>query len=393
MPPEITANIFCHCLPVDSSESPSPSKPPLLLAQICCRWREICISTPKLWTSIAFEKGAVELLELWLSRTGNYLLTISLRTREEPRACIFMQAIMQRCPQWHDVHLVLPLRALRPLSMSPFPRLRRLTLCAVGAEEWTRAPPIIIRETPLLRCVDIHFLPQVDLPLEQLTTLHFHHSLDVAQTLAILRCCRNLLDLCSLNLGIGSTIVSPPIELRFLRFLKIDDRRLLPGLTLPRLERLEMMGAIGEAVDALQALISRSSCDLRVLSLRIHQTTIPQMQSFLRTTSSVVHLTLDRAWLEFQMPALQGADILPRLQHLEIRYCGVGNEYRPLFDMLQWRQRRSLQSFELSLGHDRSLGPSPADVMREFRILGEAGLHVRVSKYEEILLDTGSISH
>ncbi|KAF7370130.1 hypothetical protein MSAN_00643200 [Mycena sanguinolenta] len=300
-----------------------------------------------------------------------------------------MQAIIRHNARLQDVHLVLPLNAIRQLELSRFPRLTRLTLRAVGPEEWTRAPPVIIRESPLLRSASIHFLPQVDLPLEQLTSLHFQHSLGVAQTVAILQCCPNLLDLCALNLGIGSTPVFPPVELRFLRSLKTDDTRLYSSLTLPHLELLEILGAIDTAADALQSLIARSSCDLRFLSLRVHKATVPQLQRLLRIASSVVHLKLDRAWLEFQMQALQDADILPRLEQLEIYYHGLGHQYRPLLDMLQCKQRQgTLKSCRLCQ-RTTSLGPSPADnIIAEFRALAKAGLHIRVTRDQSVLFDT-----
>jgi hypothetical protein len=48
----------------------------------------------------------------------------------------------------------------------------------------------------------MHFFPQLDLPFDQLTTLHFHHSLDVFYTAAILPRCQNLLDLYSFDSGL-----------------------------------------------------------------------------------------------------------------------------------------------------------------------------------------------
>ncbi|KAJ6453093.1 hypothetical protein C8R45DRAFT_635360 [Mycena sanguinolenta] len=393
LPPEIIVDIFCHCLPtptpgLESHSWPSPQETPLLLAQICCQWRYICLGTPQLWASIAFELGAIELLELWLSRTRNHPLTIFLRTVDEQRASKFMQAIIRHSSQWQDVRLVLPLIAIRQLELARFPRLTRLVLCAVGAQKWTRAPPVVIRDTPLLRYANIHFLPQVDLPLKQLTSLHFDHSLGVAQTVAILQRCANLLDLCALNLGIGSTPVSPPVELHFLRSLKTDDTRLFSSLTLPHLELLEIQGTIDTAADALQSLITRSSCELKFLSLRVHKATVPQLQRLLRIASSVVHLRLDRAWLEFQMQALQGADILPRLEHLEICHYGLGGYYRPLLDMLRWRQGQgTLKSCRL-FQRTMSLGSSPADVIAEFCALAKAGLWVRVTRDQTVILDT-----
>ncbi|KAJ7929564.1 hypothetical protein B0H13DRAFT_1564838, partial [Mycena leptocephala] len=85
VPPEITGIIFIHCLPSNPlpfrewAPWPSPHEAPLLLAQICRRWREICLDTPELWKSIAFgDTKSVELQKRWLSRARNQPLTLSL---------------------------------------------------------------------------------------------------------------------------------------------------------------------------------------------------------------------------------------------------------------------------------------------------------------------------
>ncbi|KAF8215214.1 hypothetical protein K438DRAFT_2008633 [Mycena galopus ATCC 62051] len=245
-PPEITAVIFRFCLPTPPSTPgnqwnprPSPLEAPLLLAQICCQWRDICLGTPDLWTSVAFDKGYSQLLELWLSRAGNYPLTISLRTRigDEARACLFLQAISRRSSQWQEVHLELPLPALQQLNALSFPRLERL---ALFTSQSTEDFPIIIRDTPLLRHASIRSFHQINLPWEQLTTLHFLDCFDIAQTVAILRCCPNVQEIYFPKQGNGSFVLSP-VELRSLRSLRIVEWRVLYGLTIPRLERLEVL--------------------------------------------------------------------------------------------------------------------------------------------------------
>ncbi|KAJ7083803.1 hypothetical protein C8R44DRAFT_573405, partial [Mycena epipterygia] len=49
LPIEITSRIFVECLPSDGVVRPSPSKPPLTLAQVCSHWRDISLSTCGLW--------------------------------------------------------------------------------------------------------------------------------------------------------------------------------------------------------------------------------------------------------------------------------------------------------------------------------------------------------
>ncbi|KAJ7700511.1 hypothetical protein B0H17DRAFT_925554, partial [Mycena rosella] len=49
LPTEITSRIFVHCLPKHRRVRPSPTTPPLTLAQICRHWREVALSTCQLW--------------------------------------------------------------------------------------------------------------------------------------------------------------------------------------------------------------------------------------------------------------------------------------------------------------------------------------------------------
>ncbi|KAF9065068.1 hypothetical protein BDP27DRAFT_1425134 [Rhodocollybia butyracea] len=58
IPLEILSEIFVHCLPVPRRTGFSvatPSKAPLLLSQICRRWRSVAISIPKLWSSLSIQ--------------------------------------------------------------------------------------------------------------------------------------------------------------------------------------------------------------------------------------------------------------------------------------------------------------------------------------------------
>ncbi|KAJ7739957.1 hypothetical protein B0H14DRAFT_2638179 [Mycena olivaceomarginata] len=95
----------------------------------------------------------------------------------------------------------------------------------------------------------------------------------------------------------------------------------------------------------------------------IDETTAVDLQFFLRAASTVVHLEFDPGIIGAQMPVLQGADSLPRLKRL----------------------RHGLGSFKLSL----RFSVEPTDhIMDEFDALGDAGVHVRVTRDQNVLLDT-----
>ncbi|KAJ6593157.1 hypothetical protein B0H19DRAFT_13305 [Mycena capillaripes] len=387
LPPEITATIFDHCLPSDLPCQPSSHEAPLLLAQICHQWREICLDTPDLWASVVFgDTKSIELLKMWLPRAGNHPLTLSLRSVDNVRADQLMQTIKPYCSQWKDVHFHLPALAHCQLNMTALPRLERLAL--VAPRTTTLGPGIIIQNAPLLRCAEIIHLPRftAELPLEQLTFLTFRASVDTAQIIDVLRCCPNLLDL-----SCGTTWrerAHPPLQLSSLRSLNLIDDHMLHCLTVPRLEELQIShlpNDIDPAADALQSLVSRSSCHLQRLQVRLHRPTTVQSQRFFRAANSIQHLKLFLHYSpgpEQQIKALQGPDdVLPQLSHLEI-HDALGDYYPQLLDLLRWRRTHgALESFELFLG---TLGPlpgriPPAAVMDDFRALAEAGLRLRVT--------------
>jgi hypothetical protein len=291
-----------------------------------------------------------------------------------------MEAVKPYCAQWQDVRFDLPMSTHLRLNMSAFPRLERLALsCPMQGPRPGTTVPIVFRDAPLLRDVEISDLlyDQVDLPLEQLTTFHFNTSLDATQTIAILQRCSNLL-----HLSCRSNVMPLPIELHSLRTLEIRSSRILANLTVPRLERLHihlMLVEMETETDTLLSLLSRSSCDLQFLSLKIYHATTVQFRRLFGAVNSVLHLRL--TILDSKFEALQGADdMLPRLKHLEIRAgsrIAGADHFLPLLDMLWRRTHTGLESFELSL-YKPSTFTLPAAVMTEFRALAEAGLQLRV---------------
>src|ERR1700683_838801 len=92
LPPEILSEIFLHCMDprwfgpeYNFHENPRLDKMPLLLGEICSRWRSIALSTPRLWASFSLSirpkylNSDVELAKTWLSRSGTCPLSINLR--------------------------------------------------------------------------------------------------------------------------------------------------------------------------------------------------------------------------------------------------------------------------------------------------------------------------
>ncbi|KAJ7727922.1 hypothetical protein B0H16DRAFT_1778190 [Mycena metata] len=81
LPPEILSEIFVHCLP--AWPRPDPDQAPLLLCRVSRRFREVAVSTPRLWSSLCVDFGdynypCESIPSLWLSRARSVPLSLWL---------------------------------------------------------------------------------------------------------------------------------------------------------------------------------------------------------------------------------------------------------------------------------------------------------------------------
>ncbi|PAV19529.1 hypothetical protein PNOK_0446300 [Pyrrhoderma noxium] len=86
LPVEILAEIFEYCLPSSQERQNAPlhTLPPLTLSWVCKLWRELCLSLPKLWTTVTLGHRAtnpaddISIFKLWLSRSKHLPISINL---------------------------------------------------------------------------------------------------------------------------------------------------------------------------------------------------------------------------------------------------------------------------------------------------------------------------
>ncbi|KAJ7167747.1 hypothetical protein C8R46DRAFT_898276, partial [Mycena filopes] len=88
IPPEITSEIFLHCLP-EKLVPPSQADAPLVFLSVCRAWRAVAISVPALWTSLCVDVNEIpssilldehrlpSILDVWFSRAPNSPLTLT----------------------------------------------------------------------------------------------------------------------------------------------------------------------------------------------------------------------------------------------------------------------------------------------------------------------------
>ncbi|KAJ7704165.1 hypothetical protein B0H16DRAFT_1638040 [Mycena metata] len=284
LPPEITSEIFLHFLPTYPEFPPlSGILSPVLLCQICGHWREIALSTPRLWRAIKLpldsHQGVLPLLDCltaWLARSGRSPLALEITavsTSELEFLPDFMPTIALHRHRLD--HLVLDVRFEHLSFLSgDMPLLRDLTIGSTY-----HAPPaggsILIDHAPALRnlVVPVFDVAFRQLPFGQLISLDAGY-IYLTECAEILREAKNLVD-CRFTIQHDTfTPTSIPIipahqRLRHIAFRRVDGThidRLLAELTLPVLSKLEVYES-GVSIAALAAFISRSQCTLEELRI------------------------------------------------------------------------------------------------------------------------------
>ncbi|KAJ7433445.1 hypothetical protein B0H11DRAFT_1889183 [Mycena galericulata] len=290
LPPEITAQIFIHC--VDTAHigryGPSlyPRAPPtkddghgpLILASVCRAWRDIAFALGTIWSS--FGLFTVEnslphtekLLQCWLPRAGVHPLDIDLHHLATTNALCALLAPYS--PQWLKFSCALspPISFPSDLIRGRLPMLRTLEI-ALHAEEgdpltqvtaFADAPQL--REVYLIQCT----LPWISLPWIQLTTLRLWGQ-DSAQCVEILRQTPNLetLNVDSLS---PPDMPPPPVRLNHLRTLIVGGESqantdLFEHVTFPALTHLELTNIADGMVPHITDFLARSACRLSSLTL------------------------------------------------------------------------------------------------------------------------------
>ncbi|KAJ6615366.1 hypothetical protein B0H10DRAFT_2041115 [Mycena sp. CBHHK59/15] len=333
LPPEITSEIFINCLPHPNAIYPGLNTAPIVLTRICRAWRDVALSTPRLWESIQMvfgnrrdEKPAkdIALLETWFSRAGNHPLDINLTSHNDvtKRTVTQWDKMLpdlferyshqwRRLPRFGAITPFLPqLQELRIRVHDAAPRANQLTnvdAAVASIDQCLR----LLRETPAI----------TDCMLQSLQPS-------------------------------GRDVVPPILSLTFMRSLCLAGKSLdiLSHITLPALQILNL-----QSIYAMQLLNS---------------------------LSSLKNLTILRPLAENLMPifaSLSRISFLPRLERL---VCYGPDElpqefYDHLVDGLS-----QLTHFKLEAKHPLPEGPTREEFVRRLKALLTEGMEVCIENGE-----------
>ncbi|KAJ7160993.1 hypothetical protein C8R46DRAFT_1106177 [Mycena filopes] len=283
LPPELVAEVFVHFLPTYPECPPLFGLlSPLLLCQICRRWRAIALSTPVLWRAIAFKlddpqwlSHNLATLNAWLTRSGNCPLSLDLSRCNDVLRPFALDAIARHCERWGHLNVLVGPDDLH-LMQDEMPLLRHLTFGPDGFYQRLSESHLFAR-APSLRSVvlGVNFLAGcTPLPWAQLTHLealcfYEHECTDVLREATQLVSCKLYVtpdDDEDTYDGAQVPVHNHLCELvlRARSNSNVWQWEILDKLTLPALRSLQI-AQTNTDLDSLYAFLVRSRCMLQEL--------------------------------------------------------------------------------------------------------------------------------
>ncbi|KAF7314729.1 Glucanase [Mycena kentingensis (nom. inval.)] len=155
LPDDILRAVFLCTLPQTRNVVLTPTEGPMLLSLVCRRWRDVALSTSRLWASLHIvipgsqttTDALRRVVKLWLSRAGAAPLSITTRLSNTRR----MQPFIGTSP-------TLPLPDSTPFLQDLIPAARnwkRVELLLSTPDEWTLLATLRPDDTPLLQALDL----------------------------------------------------------------------------------------------------------------------------------------------------------------------------------------------------------------------------------------------
>ncbi|KAJ7766676.1 hypothetical protein B0H16DRAFT_1366748 [Mycena metata] len=404
LPLEILAEIFLHSLPNDEFISPGLSSAPLVLCGVCSCWREVALSTPRLWNSLVLDMplarkrtAYVELYQSWLSRARSTPISLALQDADDgalPSTVLpLLQTVARLSPQWRNIDVDLGANLAKILFSSegdidPFPLLEKLGISRHNSVAQTNltisfcdAPKLREIFAPAYNALLPMLFPWAQITRVRIGNILLYHCLEIF---------RNASHLVSGTFEVQddgsalptSILLLPHLQSLTLAGISVTDANRIPMTILdclktPALENLSLQFAYFYGshawtgawsanwdVSPFLSFLSRSSCQLHTLALSLMPTTTETFIQCLKATPSVVHLKLeplqvvDRTTMFAQLTA--DAAFLPKLETLDIfssKHTGfVRVDSAVIIKMLDWRWAgvdiAQLRSFRMLQTHE-----------------------------------------
>jgi hypothetical protein len=287
--PETLSDIFMWCLMefwVDAFQSCNHTR--ICLSHVCRFWRDVALSTPKMWAWIGLtmgpehEQSEVAMTKTWLTRSSRHPLTLRLISPDwiEPQNTYMrsvMEAILPHSTRWKDIRFMINIDMLDTLTaVKDLPCLRNLAIESFDIFDPVPRLPIF-DNAPGLRCVELGYnvsSTQFALPWAQLTE-YWSDNTTAPEILAILEQTPHLVK-CTLRVLEDEVPLHRHVRLPLLQTLEItsyiNPADLFNHLSLPALRDFqyserEPAAEEGWPNSQFVALLKRSSCLLQTLNI------------------------------------------------------------------------------------------------------------------------------
>ncbi|KZP28564.1 hypothetical protein FIBSPDRAFT_244231 [Athelia psychrophila] len=367
VPPEILMEIVLNFLPYGTHEDNLYARHDRMLpSHVCKEWRDLSLSTPKLWANISVDldredcSRKLECAKTWIARSRSCPLTITLACLGDYQAQ-WSQLFVLFFPhsrRWREARIVSGIWTR--IDLSPIKhKLDALESLAVLLE-WSEDTPFEL--APKLRRLSLStrgFFRSgrlSSLPWAQLTNVNIL-SWSAIQCLAVMRnlsgVIQVVLKICLPN-GIAGLTVLPVLRIAQLEELTViaehDIISLHECLDLPLLARYtysEGNRDAGWRLPSFMSLISRSSCRLAFIDISLAVAIEKDdMALLLQVLPYLVHLNLsckpisgiNSNNLLMLLTRSATSFLVPQLEHLVLDYDN-DFEFELFFDMIESRRR------------------------------------------------------
>ncbi|KAF8167257.1 hypothetical protein B0H34DRAFT_8494 [Crassisporium funariophilum] len=369
LPSEIISEIFFFAVSQSPSQKIGKQLNPFSLGSVCSSWRTIAWSYPVLWSSVSARINGrlsfvVELLEQWLSRSGD--LPLSIRIFDEgyflhdPRIEDLFGILNRYAHRWRiaDLNIHSSYYLYLPLESTTFPLLESLAVATTASDMHNIGQRLT--NTPQLRELTISSfrLGHIKFQWDTLTRLTLH-SFPMFESLEILRQTQQLVYFTLRHVSAiarRNTSAQRPVLLACLQSLQIQNSiavnlwPLLNHIISPKLGHLAIHDydkAVPTPMPLITSLIASSACSLDILTVSL---TLVDDEHLLQLFSSLTSLrmlcihttndTMTDELLELIKPhKTDGSCLLPRLEALEYR-GPLSFTWPSLFSMLESRYIR-----------------------------------------------------
>ncbi|KAG7090651.1 hypothetical protein E1B28_009752 [Marasmius oreades] len=431
LPSELLSEIFGYCCEYNFLDLAMP--PAISLSMVCGRWREIVLSSPRLWSSITImglryhnyqqadegtDEEDVDEEELHRDRVTNRIRLCLERSKSAPLALnvtihdnswdehdlgyIVMRLLAEHSERWEKFTFTGPeFYASSVAGEINLPILSHLRLMLLDRD--SLLPLDRFRNCPVLSSVDTDTTDRLQLPWASIRALRLTECTD-SSVLPVLSSCLNLEEL-RLFEHYDSYDQTPRREMimsdtiKTLSILSIDsdsEGQIVQHFTFPRLSSIDIVHPRMSPLH-LQQLIQRSSCSITSLSLNGPRLTDPQLSSLLRLMPELRMLDIGNCegypisgprFLEHLVVNPDDHQMfLPHLMELKIELAGEQVDEQTLTNALTSRLFR-ISSVSSSIGVDRLKSLNirfwwdfeiPPEAFPSLQYLGDFGLELNIS--------------